>query len=336
MSARASLVQGALPYFGDDLLLLDELRVELERLGVGEPVLLRASELDKLDRVLAHGTDRAGYPGDRRWAHDAALAHVDVILATTPEQNRKAAADPSESSSLRKLPIIEAPMLLVYAAAAFEALPVIHEHRFRAPANKPAALRAIFPIRKHALPEGWFRSDEGLAYRGLVERALREPGARGRIVEVGCWLGRSTTWVARLCRSFAAELICVDSWAGSSDRFDAAYRDQVARRDVEAEFRGHLDALGVSATCRRESSQAAAAELAAGSIDLVFLDGSHDRDAVAADLAAWRSRLRPGGIMAGHDFGERHPGVVEAVEAFADAQGRTIERAAGSVWWLRL
>ncbi|MCC6558338.1 MAG: hypothetical protein IT372_35805 [Polyangiaceae bacterium] len=157
----AGLVQPPLPYSGDDLLLLERLRVELERLGIDEPVLLRASEQDKLDRVLAHGTDRAGHPGDRRWEHDPSIAHADVILATTPEQNRLAEADPHTSTSLRKLPLKDEPLLLVYAAAAFERLPGTNEYRFRDPAGKLAALRAVFPIRKLAPPAAADRGARG-------------------------------------------------------------------------------------------------------------------------------------------------------------------------------
>ncbi len=327
------MLRAPLPWFGDNLLLLDELRVELERLAIDEPVLLRASEQDKLARVLEFGTDRAGHSGDLRWEHDPALAHVDVILATTPEQNRIDEANPSASTSLKKFALKDHPMLLVYAATALEPLPCKNEYRFRDPTNKLAALRAIFPIHKLALPSGWFRADEGMAYRGLVERALG-PGARGRIVEVGCWLGRSTTYVARLCEARNAELICVDSWAGSSDRFDAAYRELLAARDIEAEFRAHLAALGVIPDCRRQASLEAAASVGAGTVDLVFLDASHDHDAVAADLAAWRPCLRAGGSLAGHDYSERHPGVIAAVDRFSHQLGCPVERGPGSVWWL--
>jgi predicted O-methyltransferase YrrM len=330
----SELVHPPLPWVGDNLLVLDELRIELERLGIDEPVLLRASELEKLERVLAHGTDRAGYAGDRRWCVDPTIAHVDVILATTPAQNRDGEADPAVSTSIKKFPLIDAPMLLAYAAAAFERLQDNH-WRFRDPSNKPAALRAVFPIAKLALPDGWFSRDEGMAYRQLVDAALREPAARGRIVEVGCWLGRSTTYVARLCQVRRAVLTCVDTWAGSSDRFDGGYRELLARRDVESEFRAHLAALGVAAQIRRAPSIEVARGFAPGSIDLVFLDASHDRAAVAADIAAWRPALRPRGTLAGHDFGDRHPGVVTAVEAAARELGCELMRGPGTVWWLR-
>jgi predicted O-methyltransferase YrrM len=52
-------------------------------------------------------------------------------------------------------------------------------------------------------------------------------------------------------------------------------------------------------------------------IDFVYIDGAHDRDSVARDLAAWWDRIHAGGILAGHDFDEWHPGVMQAVTEFA-------------------
>lgn len=37
------------------------------------------------------------------------------------------------------------------------------------------------------------------------------------------------------------------------------------------------------------------------SLDFVYLDGDHRREHVAADLLGWWPKLRPGGLMAGHD-----------------------------------
>ncbi len=49
------------------------------------------------------------------WCVDASVAHVDVILATTAAHNRAAEADETVSSSIKKLHIIEDPMILIYA-----------------------------------------------------------------------------------------------------------------------------------------------------------------------------------------------------------------------------
>jgi predicted O-methyltransferase YrrM len=264
---------------------------------------------------------------------------VDVILATTGADNEAAEAIPERSSSLKKLAIIDEPLLLIYDAAAFEQLRPT-EYRFRAPQAKLAALRAVVPITKLELPDGWFRPSEGIGYRALVERALtaanhRHGHGHGQIVEVGCWLGRSTSYIAGLCRARGAKLHCVDTWAGSSDRFNLAYRERLATREIEAEFRRHLAALGVDADCLRLPLVEAAATFEPGAIDLVFLDASHDRAAVSADIHAWVPRLRSGGVLAGHDFADDHDGVVTAVEHAAAELRCPVQRGAGSLWWLQ-
>jgi predicted O-methyltransferase YrrM len=325
-----SIVRGRLPYLGDNLLLLEDLLDELDARGVTGSLLLRASEREKLDKILTWGTDRAGYDGDRRWAEDPSIAHEDVILATTPDENRSGEAEPERSTSLEKFAIIDEPLLLVYDADALEPLHAKH-YRFRHPTNKLAALRAVFEIPKLPLPDGWLRADEGRAYRDLA-RTASSPTAGGVIVEVGCWLGRSTSYLAGLCRARTLSLVCVDHWAGSSDRFDAQYRQLLASRDIEAEFRRHLDALALTADIRRTTSLAAAATFKPGSVDLVFLDASHDEPAIAADIAAWRPTLRPGGILAGHDYRDDHPGVVAAVDHAATQHGLTLVRGPGSLW----
>lgn len=327
------MIQGRLPYLGDNLLLLADLLDALDVGGVTGPVLLRASEREKSDKILKWGTDRAGYDGDRRWEEDPSVAHEDVILATTPEENRSGEAELERSTSLKKFAIIDEPLLLVYDAQALELLRPKH-YRFRQPANKLAALRAVFEIPKLALPDGWLRADEGRAYRELARKATVCAEARGVIVEVGCWLGRSTSYVTGLARTRGLTLVGVDAWAGSSDRFDSEYRKRLAGRDIAAEFRRHLRTLDLEADIRHTTSLAAAATFSPSSVDLVFLDASHDEPAITADIAAWRPILRPGGILAGHDYRDDHPGVVAAVDRAAAQHGLALARGPGSIWSL--
>ena len=53
-----------------------------------------------------------------------------------------------------------------------------------------------------------------------------------------------------------------------------------------------------------------------GEVDLLFLDGEHDRDNTIAVFQAWRPHLAPGAVVAFHDWGEpAFPGVEQATEA---------------------
>ena len=52
-------------------------------------------------------------------------------------------------------------------------------------------------------------------------------------------------------------------------------------------------------------------------VDLLFVDAGHEYEDVKADLAAWSRVVRPGGVIACHDFfSQMHPGVARAVLEF--------------------
>jgi len=77
-----------------------------------------------------------------------------------------------------------------------------------------------------------------------------------------------------------------------------------------------------------------ARRIADGSLDLVFIDADHSEAAVREDVAAWRPKVRRGGVIAGHDYGSRnHVGVKVAVdEAFA-GHHEPVHVDANKVWW---
>lgn len=70
------------------------------------------------------------------------------------------------------------------------------------------------------------------------------------------------------------------------------------------------------ATLMRAYSTEAAAWIQDKSIDLVFIDGLHTYEGVRSDLHTWISKVRPGGIIAGHDYDPHLPGVPAAVHEF--------------------
>jgi len=58
------------------------------------------------------------------------------------------------------------------------------------------------------------------------------------------------------------------------------------------------------------------------SADLVFVDGGHAYWGVLADIFAWTKTVKPGGLIAFHDYGQASlPGVRQAVdEVFSDRE----------------
>jgi len=52
----------------------------------------------------------------------------------------------------------------------------------------------------------------------------------------------------------------------------------------------------------RKTSVEASKEFADGSLDAVYIDAEHDPISVRSDINAWRTKVRKGGILCGHDF----------------------------------
>lgn len=90
-------------------------------------------------------------------------------------------------------------------------------------------------------------------------------------------------------------------------------------------------------TLHRSTSLAAAGLVEDASLDLVFLDARHDGEAVMDDISAWHRKLRPGGVLSGHDFSWMFPPLAMAVYKVAfRVPERTIHLSPDGVWWFQL
>lgn len=153
------------------------------------------------------------------------------------------------------------------------------------------------------------------------------------IVEVGSWQGRSTRALADHCPGV---VYAVDPWSG--DYYTNGGALHRIRTDVAEAFAQHLAdhiARGRVRPRRGEflALHAALVHELGRTVDLLFLDGDHREATVAAEIVAARALVRPGGILAGHDYSHRSwPGVRAAVDA---AFGATVQRCQ-SIWWVTL
>jgi GT2 family glycosyltransferase/predicted O-methyltransferase YrrM/predicted Zn-dependent protease len=148
---------------------------------------------------------------------------------------------------------------------------------------------------------GWF--DFADVYDAAVERA---PRSGARFVEVGAWLGRSTIYLARRIAASGkdVELTAVDTFRGSPA--EEAHRAVVAAHggSVRPRFEANLRRHGVRdrVAVLEAPSVEAAASFPDGSLDFVFIDADHAYKSVKADVRAWLPKVRPGGVLAGHDY----------------------------------
>lgn len=86
----------------------------------------------------------------------------------------------------------------------------------------------------------------------------------------------------------------------------------------------------------REDSDQAGQRFKDQSLDFVYLDADHSEQGVWDDLCTWASKIRQGGIIAGHDFGHPDfPGVKRAVQRFFNRLGWPVHQAGHGVWWVK-
>lgn len=141
-----------------------------------------------------------------------------------------------------------------------------------------------------------------------------------RGAEIGVWEG---SYSEVICQQMpGVELLCIDPWMPYSayrekkndpPRLDAAYRFTVERLSK------------YSCQIIRKTSVDAAKQIPDGSLDFAYIDGNHARAFIDEDLRTWMPKIRPGGILSGHDYSDRKSfiEVKPAVDAFVRERGIT-------------
>lgn len=159
--------------------------------------------------------------------------------------------------------------------------------------------------------ENWFTFP--LTYAHFA-RSIRDGGC---LVEVGSWKGRSSVFMAHELRALGKRVrfVCVDTWEGSPENVDDPWVRGGSLFDL---FRRNVAEFDDLITPLRKPSVDAARDFDDGSIDIVFIDACHEYESVKADIAAWLPKVRPGGIIAGHDYAWRGDNPVKraVLEAF--------------------
>src|SRR5205085_2645131 len=109
----------------------------------------------------------------------------------------------------------------------------------------------------------------------------------GRVLEIGCFEGRSTSFLVEACSQFGPlSLCCVDTWRGSTDLSPERMAGVERRFDDNVELAVRRAAAPVHITKMKVPSRTALATLiSTGSepFDLIYVDGSHTAPDVLLD-----------------------------------------------------
>lgn len=175
---------------------------------------------------------------------------------------------------------------------------------------------------------GWMETEE-LLWIIRTASSLKHGAA---MVEIGAWCGRSTM-AAGLALPQSSSLHVVDPMlsgygANHLQKGDSAPEHLKITLSFLKKLRPDLDVrLYVG------NSKQAAPHLPRA-VDVLFIDGDHSYDWVKHDCLLANEVVKPGGLICGHDYGNRtDPGVAKAVD---EIYGDDIRIAQGtSIWYIK-
>ncbi len=155
--------------------------------------------------------------------------------------------------------------------------------------------------------------------------------------EIGVFSGATSQ---RLLKKDDLTLFMVDTWEG----FAIDPGIVIATHEEQQEnFRQAMTATAFAQPRRRVlrmTSAKGAQTIEDEMLDFAFIDADHSYPAVSADIKAWSPKVKPGGLLCGHDyanheylFGEE---VKRAVDEAAKANGWMVELGDDYTWFVRV
>lgn len=139
--------------------------------------------------------------------------------------------------------------------------------------------------------------------RPFVQQLLNKEDLIG--VEVGVFRGEFSQVL--LDNLSIHKLYLVDPWRSYRGYTLMPRHHKRLFRSVRKHFRNYENVQ----ILRMQSSQAA--EAVNDELDFVYIDGNHKYEYVKQDIACWRPKIKKGGLLGGHDYCSRYPGVMRAV-----------------------
>jgi predicted O-methyltransferase YrrM len=151
-------------------------------------------------------------------------------------------------------------------------------------------------MKYHEIP-GWFNGYE------QYDKAVDYCPPNGKILEIGCFYGKSTNY---MCTNIVntkrndIKVYALDTFRGSSEHGfikEAVGPDGTFKAYTEANLKEFIDQGIVELIESRSDNSEVINRFEDGFFDVIIVDGAHEYDAVLDDIENWWSKLKKDGIM---------------------------------------
>lgn len=194
--------------------------------------------------------------------------------------------------------------------------------------TRPVLLRPFEIIATMRGIGGWLEDAEAELLLAAAAHVTRGEGAR-TLVEIGSYQGRSTVVLGAALRALSPEsrLYAIDPHEGTVGAADRRLNHGTPTFDT---FRANIEAAGVAHLVEPVRSLSYETEWSRP-IDLLFVDGLHDRLNVERDFRHFAPFLTPPAVVLFHDYASYYPGVVAFVDQIVAEEGWAVVARAGSM-----
>jgi len=173
----------------------------------------------------------------------------------------------------------------------------------------------------------------------IIERLPKDVEIHG--VEIGVWTGKTSEQLLKQLPKL--QLSLVDRWC-VTPKGDSYFEGSrvMSRHDQKRFDKAFNETLGKIApykdrvTVYKMHSIQASEHFKDGSLDFIFIDGDHSYEGVTADLKAWVRKVKPNGLICGHDWDNDNT-YQDVKNAVLDYFGRDkdIELSYNKTWFIR-
>ncbi len=145
-----------------------------------------------------------------------------------------------------------------------------------------------------SMTDGLTPDDEG----ALLMLASEMSGKDKIFIEIGSWKGHSASILGMVMKRDGGKVFCIDHWQGSP-----GLPHHTREKDCFNVFRSNMKDLELDDIVHPLIMDSAIAAKILGDevADMIFIDADHRYDSAKQDIDLWWPKVKPGGILCGHD-----------------------------------
>jgi predicted O-methyltransferase YrrM len=161
----------------------------------------------------------------------------------------------------------------------------------------------------------WENIEGMFTFQLLYSNMVNKFGNNSTFVEIGTWKGKSAVYMAEKIKDSGKRILfyTIDIFTGE-DGYD--YDQDVKDGNLFEKFTQNIEPVKTYIQPLVGDSKILYENFKNESIDFLFVDGDHRYKSVKEDLKLWFPKIKPGGIISGHDYNEPSCGVRQAVDEF--------------------